>query len=246
MLVASARNDVKISKERTMRKNWENWKTEKDCKEWPEAVEGWRKEGRSARLSLTLSDHPRLLLLHRPLASSWPSSPGRFSTAPKRRGQWDAGRRYWSEASSRRRPLQDARLARRERAAPQFEIKGRKPLLETSRGSFRLPCVLWNCPHETSYMIRHWTAHSCGSWPSRYHYAELVPATRVLYEANPADRKVCRTPSPVPRYADIFFIFVFSQLLSFGSPSCMVTDHASARLLNLKRWTRERKIEVLM
>lgn len=158
ILVASAKksrdDDVKISKERTMRKR-ENWKTEKDCKEWPEAVEGWRKEGRSARLSLTLSDHPRLLLLHRPLASSWPSSPGRFSTAPKRRGQWDAGRRYWSEASSRRRPLQDARLARRERAAPQFEIKGRKPLLETSRGSFRLPCVLWNRPHETSYMIRH-------------------------------------------------------------------------------------------
>lgn len=122
--------------------NWnEKTKAERGCKEWPEAVEGWRKEGRSARLYLTPSAHP--LLLRRPLASSWPSSPGRFSTAPKRRGQWDAGRRYWSEASSRRRPLQDARLARRERAAPQFEIKGRKPLLETSRESFRLPCVLY-------------------------------------------------------------------------------------------------------
>lgn len=47
--------------------------------------DGERKEGRSARL-------PHLLGTRGPPpppspASSWPSSPGRFSTAPKRRGQ---------------------------------------------------------------------------------------------------------------------------------------------------------------
>jgi len=63
----------------------EKTKAERGCKEWPEAAEGWRKEGRSARLSLTPS--LPVPLFRRPLASSWPSSPGRFSTAPKRRGQ---------------------------------------------------------------------------------------------------------------------------------------------------------------
>lgn len=172
-------------------------------------MEEGRKEGPLGCISPP-STHP--FLLRRPLASSWPSSPGRFSTAPKRRGQWDAGRRYWSEASSRRRPLQDARLARRERAAPQFEIKGRKPLLETSRGSFRLPCVLYVRvkPRIWSGVVRSplspWPRYTLRRTSCRRHESFVDGNPGVAAES--ADRKVCRSFSSLgTRQYFLFLLF---------------------------------------